>query len=198
KPAGSADQTSGAVADATTAKNTQPKSNEVPNNSSAIATDASKLDDAGKVLQSPVEREAIPVRIVDMATSPFELIQGWLGPIVSPFATAFIVLVWTLFMLLDREGQRSRLIQLFGRSHFHTTTEAVHDVAKRVGAYLRSLFLVNAGYGFVIFLGLWIIGVPSAMLWGVLAFALRFLPYLGPWIGAAVPILISIATSQGW
>jgi predicted PurR-regulated permease PerM/methylmalonyl-CoA mutase cobalamin-binding subunit len=185
------------AADATTQKKTQPKEKS-PDLSTPIASDARKIDEAGEIMETPAEREAAPVRIVGPSTSPLEFIKGWLGPILSPFATAFIVIVLTLFMLLDREGQRSRLIQLFGRSHFHETTEAVHDVAQRVGAYLRSLFLVNAGYGFAIFLGLSIIGVPNAMLWGVLAFALRFLPYLGPWIAAAMPILISIATSSGW
>jgi predicted PurR-regulated permease PerM len=188
------------VANAEAANESHPnnKNKKAPDVSSSIAADAAKIDEAGKIMESPAEREAVPVRVVGSSTSPFELIQGWLGPLVTPLATGFIVIILTLFMLLDREGQRSRLIQLFGRSHFHATTEAVHDVAKRVGRYLRSLFLVNAGYGFVIFLGLWFIGVPSAMLWGVLAFAMRFLPYLGPWIAASVPILISIATSKGW
>jgi predicted PurR-regulated permease PerM/methylmalonyl-CoA mutase cobalamin-binding subunit len=192
------DQKAGAVTDATTPKKSEPKNRKAGEPSSTLAADAAKLNEAGEAMETPAERDAVPVRVVGSSASPFEFIKGWLGPIVSPLATGFIVIILTLFMLLDREGQRSRLIQLFGRSHLHATTEAVHDVAQRVGAYLRSLFLVNAGYGFVIFLGLWIIGVPSAMLWGVLAFALRFLPYLGPWIAAAVPILISIATSQGW
>src|SRR3954468_11660321 len=159
---------------------------------------AHELAATGKPLESPAEKEAIPVRVVELPRSPLESLQGWLGPLVAPFTTAGIVFVLMLFMLLDREGQRSRLIQLFGRSHFHTTTEAVHDVAVRVGQYLRSLFLVNAGYGAVITLGLLLIGVPNALMWGVLGFAMRFLPYLGPWIAAAVPILISIATSSGW
>lgn len=165
---------------------------------SPLAAGIAKVDKASEIVEPPGEKEAIPVKIVDSSSSPLELVHGWLGPLVAPFATAFIVIILTLFMLLDREGQRARLIQLFGRSHFHATTEAVHDVAKRVGRYLRSLFLVNACYGFVIALGLSAIGVPNAMLWGVLAFAMRFLPYLGPWIAAAVPILISIATSDGW
>ena len=165
---------------------------------SPLETGAKQFEEAKKAVEPPAEREAIPVRVVHTSPSPVELIQGWLGPIISPFVTAFVVIVLTLFMLLDREGQRSRLIQLFGRSHFHATTEAVHDVTKRVGRYLRSLFLVNAGYGFVIALGLQILGVRGAILWGVLAFVMRFLPYLGPWIAAAVPILISIAMSSGW
>lgn len=150
------------------------------------------------MIESPDERAAIPVRVVGSSQSPFELIRDWLGPLVAPLTTAGIVVILVLFMLLDREGQRSRLIQLFGRSHFHTTTEAIHDVARRVGRYLRTLFLVNAGYGFVVATGLSFIGVPNAMLWGALAFAMRFLPYLGPWIAASLPMLISIATSDGW
>ena len=101
-------------------------------------------------------------------------------------------------MLLDRENQRSRFVQLFGRSHLHATTEAMHDVAHRVGRYLRMLFLVNAGYGVAVAVGLWVIGVPGAIMWGVLGFSLRFLPYLGPWIAATLPILVSIATADGW
>jgi predicted PurR-regulated permease PerM len=165
---------------------------------SPLAAGVAKVDQATDMVEPPAEKEAIPVTIVDSSSSPVELVQGWLGPLVAPFATTFIVIILTLFMLFDREGQRSRLIQLFGRSHLHATTEAVHDVAKRVGRYLRSLFLVYACYGIVIAVGLWAIGVPNAMLWGVLAFAMRFLPYLGPWIAALVPILISIATADGW
>ena len=75
-------------------------------------------------------------------------------------------------MLLDRENQRSRFVQLFGRSHMHATAEAMHDVAHRVGRYLRMLFLLNAGYGVVVAAGLWVIGVPGAVMWGVLGFSL--------------------------
>jgi predicted PurR-regulated permease PerM/methylmalonyl-CoA mutase cobalamin-binding subunit len=192
------DQKPGAAADATAPNKSQPNTKKAPDLPSPVAANTTNVNEAGEILETPAEREAVPVRIVGSSTSPLEFIKGWLGPILSPLATGFIVIVLTLFMLLDREQQRSRLIQLFGRSHFHETTEAVQDVAKRVGAYLRSLFLINIGYGFAIFLGLSIIGVPNAMLWGVLAFALRFLPYLGPWIAAAMPILISIATSSGW
>ncbi len=133
-----------------------------------------------------------------MPPSRLQQIQDWLGPVVGPLATSGLVIVLVLFMLLDRENQRSRLIQLFGRSHMHATTEAVHDVSRRVGRYLRALFLVNAGYGLVIAIGLWMIGVPGASLWGVLGFSLRFLPYIGPWIAATLPIMFSIATSAGW
>ena len=142
--------------------------------------------------------QAVSVRVVEMPPSPLTQIQDWLGPLVAPLTTAGIVVVLVLFMLVDRENQRNRLVQLFGRSHMHTTTEAIHDVAGRVGRYLRMLFLVNASYGLAIAVGLWLIGVPGRIMWGVLGFSLRFLPYSGPWIAAMLPIMVSIATTDGW
>ena len=159
---------------------------------------AGETGPAGAPSTTTPEIEAIPVKVVELPSSPLAVVQSWLGPLVGPLTTAGLVVILVLFMLLDREGQRNRLIQLFGRSHLHSTTEAVHDVAGRVGRYLRSLFLINACYGIVIAAGLWLIGVPSAMTWGVLSFALRFLPYLGPWLAASLPLLVSIAVSAGW
>jgi predicted PurR-regulated permease PerM len=142
----------------------------------------------------------------DRLAQPFEIsydallshMQSWIGSLVAPVTTLGLVIILVLFILLDRESQRTRLVQLFGRSHLHTTTEAIHDVARRVGRYLRMLFVVNATYGVAITCGLAIIGVPGAIMWGVLAFSLRFLPYIGPWIAATMPILVSMALSPGW
>jgi predicted PurR-regulated permease PerM len=141
--------------------------------------------------------DAVPVTVVDVP-SPLAQVGDWLGPLVAPLTAAGLVIVLVFFLLLDRESQRNRLIQLFGKSNLRVTTEAFHDAAQRVGRYLRMLFLINMGYGIAVALGLWLIGVPSAIMWGVLGFALRFLPYLGPWIAAAMPILVSIATTEGW
>lgn len=141
---------------------------------------------------------SIAVEVVSPSESLFAHAQVWIGQLVAPIASAGLVIVLVLFMLLDRENQRSRFVQLFGRSHMHATAEAVHDVAHRVGRYLRMLFLLNAGYGLAIATGLWVIGVPGAIMWGVLGFTLRFLPYIGPWIAALLPILVSIATAEGW
>ncbi|MFO0790293.1 MAG: AI-2E family transporter [Pirellulales bacterium] len=142
--------------------------------------------------------KALAVKVVELPPSRLQQAQDWLGPVVAPLTTGGMVIILVLFMLLDRENQRSRLIQLFGASHLHATTEAVHDVAYRVGRYLRALFLVNAGYGLAVAIGLWAIGVPGAIMWGVLGFSLRFLPYIGPWIAAVLPIMVSVATSPGW
>lgn len=127
-----------------------------------------------------------------------QYVQNWLSSLVTPLATLGLVIILVFFILLDRESQRSRLVQLFGSSHLHTTTAAMHDVAKRVGRYLRMLFVVNATYGLAVWIGLTLIGVRGAPVWGVLAFSLRFLPYLGPWIAAIMPIVVAIAMSPGW
>ena len=133
-----------------------------------------------------------------MPPSPLSQIQTWLGPVVAPLTAAGMVIVMVLFMLIDREDQRNRLLQLFGTANLHATTEAFGDATRRVSRYLRMQFLINAGYGICVALGLMLIGVPSAAMWGVLGFSLRFLPYIGPWIAAALPILVSLAVSEGW
>lgn len=143
-------------------------------------------------------QNALDVIVSERPASMLQQIQEVVGRVIEPIATGGLVIVLVLFLLLDRENQRSRLIQLFGRSHVHTTTRAFRDASGRVGRYLRMLFLLNAGYGATVAVGLWLIGVPGAILWGVLGFALRFLPYIGPWIAATLPILVSIAMSPGW
>lgn len=156
------------------------------------------LADSGQMPEKKPDHSAVAVKVVELPPSPLTQIQTWLGPLVAPLTTAGMVVVLVLFMLIDRENQRSRIVQLFGRSHMHATTEAIHDVARRVGRYVRMLFLVNASYGLAVAVGLWFIGVPGAIMWGVLGFSLRFLPYLGPWIAATLPILVAVATSNGW
>ena len=107
-------------------------------------------------------------------------------------------MVLVIFILLKREDQRNRLLQLFGSSNLHASTEALTDVTDRVSKYLRMQFLINAGYGIAVGVGLAAIGVPSAITWGVLSFSLRFLPYIGPWLSAIMPLTVSLATSTGW
>jgi predicted PurR-regulated permease PerM len=142
--------------------------------------------------------DAIPVRVVQMPPSPLSAVQDLLGPLLSPLTTVGMVVVLVVFMLMQREDQRNRIIRLFGSSNLHATTEALNDISTRISRYLRMQFLINAGYGCFVTLGLWLIGVPSAPLWGVLGFVLRFLPYIGPWLAAALPVAISLAVSAGW
>lgn len=143
-------------------------------------------------------REPVDVRVVGMPPSPLGQVRDWLGPLVAPLTTAGIAIVLVIFILLKREDQRNRLLQLFGASNLHASTEALTDVTERVSNYLRMQFLINAGYGLCVGVGLAAIGVPSAITWGVLSFALRFLPYIGPWLSAIMPLAVSIAASSGW
>jgi predicted PurR-regulated permease PerM len=140
-----------------------------------------------------------PVEIAVVArTSPLAQIRDWLGPLVAPLGSAGLVIVLVLFMLLKREDQRNRLIELFGSGNMHVTTEALTDAANRVTRYLRMQFLINAGYGLCVAAALSVLEVPNAVMWGVLAFMLRFLPYIGPILAAAMPIAVSAAVSNGW
>jgi predicted PurR-regulated permease PerM len=164
----------------------------------AAAAAVKNNSEADDLPSSGARGGAIPVKVVEMPPSPLTQAQTWLGPLLAPFAAAGMVFVLVFFLLLDRENQRNRIIQLFGTANLHTTTEAITDATRRVGRYLRMQFLINAGYGVAVALGLGIIGVPSAIMWGVLGFSLRFLPYLGPWLAAVFPILVSLAVSDGW
>jgi methylmalonyl-CoA mutase cobalamin-binding subunit len=101
-------------------------------------------------------------------------------------------------MLLKREDLRGRLIRLVGQGRISTTTRAMEDAGRRVSRYLSTQFLVNTCYGVCVAVGLQFIGVPNAVLWGVLAGVLRFIPYVGPWVGALLPVLLSFAISSSW
>jgi predicted PurR-regulated permease PerM len=148
--------------------------------------------------QRPDPEEAVAVKVVSLPPTPLTQVQTWLGPLVAPLTMAGMVVVLVLFMLLSREDQRNRLIRLFGTNNIHSTTEALTDIVDRVSKYLRMQFLINAGYGLCVGTGLALIGVPNALMWGVLSFSLRFLPYIGPWISAVMPVAVSFAEFDGW
>jgi len=146
----------------------------------------------------PAERPPVPVRIEQPSSSPFEIARDVLGPALAPFATAGMVLVLTIFMLLQREDLRDRMIRLAGSGDLSRTTEAMNDAGERVSRYLLMQCVVNVTYGIPIGVGLWLLGVPNPLLWGMLATVLRFIPFLGPVISAAFPIMLSFAVDTGW
>ncbi|HYO24453.1 MAG TPA: AI-2E family transporter [Lacipirellulaceae bacterium] len=144
------------------------------------------------------QSDAVEVKVVSLPPSPLDQVSGWLGPLMAPLTGAGMVVVLVLFMLLQREDQRNRLIRLFGANNIHATTEALTDIVERVSKYLRMQFLINAGYGLCVGTGLALIGLPNAVMFGVMSFSLRFLPYIGPWISAALPVAVSLAITEGW
>src|SRR5262245_16446059 len=140
----------------------------------------------------------LPVKVIEGRTAIPQLMQETLSAILSPLGTAALVLLLVIFMLLKREDLRGRLIRLVGQGRISTTTRAMEDAGRRVSRYLSTQFLVNTGYGICVAVGLQLIGVPNAALWGVLAGVLRFIPYVGPWVGAILPVLLSFAISASW
>jgi predicted PurR-regulated permease PerM/methylmalonyl-CoA mutase cobalamin-binding subunit len=150
-------------------------------------------------LQPSADGQAIPVKVVSSpGRSPLELFQLIVAPIVGPLGTSALVLLLVVFMLLKREDLRGRLIRLIGQGRISATTNAMDDAASRVTRYLLMQLVVNVTYGIPIAVGLYFLGVPNAILWGTFATVLRFIPYVGPWIAASFPIILSLAVSKDW
>jgi predicted PurR-regulated permease PerM len=136
----------------------------------------------------------MPVEVIPQATNPLESLSSLVGP-VSIFG---IVTVFTLFMLIRREDLRNRFIRLVGHSHLNMMTQALDDASSRVSRYLFLQLSVNVGYGLVVGFGLYFIGVPHVLLWGVVAALMRFLPYVGFLLSSVLPVLLSLAMFDGW
>src|SRR6185369_11194624 len=109
-----------------------------------------------------------------------------------------LIAVLIIFMLLERQDLRNRVMSVFGHGHLARTTRALDEASERVSRYLLMQSLINLSYGVGVGIGLFLIGVPYALLWAALAGVLRFIPYVGPLIGALAPILVSLAVLQGW
>jgi len=139
-----------------------------------------------------------PVRVIAEGASPFSKAEHALGPILGPLAFIMIVVVMAIFMLAHREDLRGRLIQLVGPRNVTLTTRTMADAVNRVSHLLLTQLYVNAGFGAVIALGLYAIGIPYALLWGTLAAFLRFVPLLGALISAVFPTMVALAIFPGW
>jgi predicted PurR-regulated permease PerM len=138
------------------------------------------------------------VRVITSPPSPLELITGMFGTLLEVMGSTGIVIVLVVFFLVRREDLRDRFIRLVGKGDVTVTTQAMEDAATRVSRYLSMQFLLNITFGVAVAAGLYAIGVPSAILWGILGATLRFIPYIGAWIAAATPIGLSLAISTGW
>ncbi len=138
------------------------------------------------------------VRVLSLPLSPLQILGQTFGTIVEILGLVGIVVILVIFFLVRREDLRDRFIRLAGKSQASVTTKVLGDAATRVSRYLTMLFLINAAFGIAIGFGLFVIGIPNAILWGILAATLRFVPYIGTWIAAAAPICLSMAISTGW
>jgi predicted PurR-regulated permease PerM len=140
----------------------------------------------------------VPVEVHEPALTPMQLAQRAFSPAIAPLETTFIVLVVTIFILLQREDLRDRLISLFGSRDLHRTTTAINDAASRLSRYFVAQLGLNLSVGAVLAVGLAGIGVPGALLFGVVAALLRFVPYIGIWIAAALAVCLAAAIQPQW
>jgi predicted PurR-regulated permease PerM len=140
----------------------------------------------------------IPVEVHEPPESSWQTARRLLSPILAPLETFLIVVVVAIFILLQREDLRDRVIRLFGSSDLHRTTEAIDEAAARLSRYFLTQLLLNGLFGGVIAVGLYWIGIPSPWLWGVLAGLLRFVPYVGAFLAALPPLLLAVGAEPGW
>ncbi|HTM77466.1 MAG TPA: AI-2E family transporter [Devosia sp.] len=155
--------------------------------------DGSANPDGGRAPGAP-----IPVVISNNAGNPLGVISVVLGSVLGPIATAAIVTIFLIFLLLGRDDLRDRFIRLVSRGNFSTTTLVIDDAAARVGRYLLVQFGVNVSYGIIFGTGLLLIGVPNAILWGLMAALFRYIPFVGTLIVASIPFALAFAVDPGW
>jgi len=156
---------------------------------------------------SPVELAQAPqgtkewpyaVRIISSPASPLQVFGSVFGTVLQVLGSVGVVIILVVFFLVRRDDLRDRFILLVGQGEVSLTTQVLEEAGTRVSRYLAAAFLVNAIYGTAVGVGLYLIGVPNPALWGILATILRFIPYLGPWLAAAMPIGLSMAISGDW
>lgn len=138
-----------------------------------------------------------PVAVAAGASS-FTTVTSFVVPLLHPLLTIGIVLIIVIFILLDRDHISDQVVRLFGGSNVHATSEALEDAAGRVARVLLLQVLTNLGFSVAVGGGLFLLGMPNPILWGLLAGALRFVPYVGAVLGAVLPTLIAFAVSPGW
>ena len=160
--------------------------------------DAAPALGAGTNSKATAPLTPVPVEVRQPDPGALESLQSLISPLLHPLATTGIIIIFVIFILLQREDLRNRLIRLAGSRDLQRTTAALDDAAARLSRLFLIQLLLNGTFGIIIGVGLWLIGVPSAILWGILAAVLRFVPYIGATIAAAFPLVLAIAVDPTW
>jgi len=155
--------------------------------------DIGKPDPSGAAKAPPV-----PVRIVETPPTPWEVISYLLSSVIRTLGAFVLVTILVAFLLVFHADLRDRAVLLFGVHRINITTQTINEAATSVSGYLLTQSAVNLVFGLMIGTTLAVLGVPSFVLWGCLAAVLRFIPYVGPWIGFAPPFLLTLAVYDGW
>jgi predicted PurR-regulated permease PerM len=146
----------------------------------------------------PASDRPIQVEVRQPDPGALETLATLITPLIHPLATTGIVVIFVIFILIQREDLRNRLVRLAGSQDLQRTTAAIDDAGQRLSRLFLTQLALNAGFGLAIGTGLWFIGVPSAPLWGMLAMILRFVPYIGAVISAIFPLVLAAAVGPGW
>jgi len=157
-----------------------------------------KAAEAVKEIHKQAVPSAPPLAVTETPATPFRQLEELVKPFAKPVGASLAVIVFTILLLLNRENMRDRLIALMGARNIHVTTQALGEVSGRVSRYLLMQMLVNSCFGIPFGIALYVIGLPNAALWGLLAIALRFIPYAGAWVAAALPAFVAFAISDDW
>ncbi|HTM47188.1 MAG TPA: AI-2E family transporter [Bryobacteraceae bacterium] len=183
------------------------------NKSGALSRAAKNINDIGKEISSPVPpetgsetaasrkpgaRPAAKVEVVERPKDTFQYLYEWLHPFFRFLGTLGVIVIFSTFMLINREDLRNRILRLAGLSQLRTVTQAFDDATCRISRFLRMQFVVNTGFAALISLGLFLIGLPSPALWGVVAGLFRLVPYVGILIASTLPLVLSLAVFDGW
>ena len=148
--------------------------------------------------QSPPAEKPLAVEIHQPDPAASETLVAILKPLISPITTTGIVTIFVIFFLFQREDLRNRFIRLVGTNDLERTTTALDDAGGRLTRLFLTQLILNAAFGAVIGIGLALIGVPSAPLWGLLAMVLRFVPYIGAMLAALLPLTLAAAVGPDW
>ena len=144
------------------------------------------------------ETEPMKVQIVSGTDAAVAFIRNSMSPVLTPVVNFVVVVVLVVFILLERKRLRDRFLRLIGHSRFATTTLAIDEAGTRLSGFLLGQLEVNSVYALILWIGLSLIGIPNAILWAILTLLLRFLPYVGLWISAFFPLVLSVAISSDW
>jgi predicted PurR-regulated permease PerM len=162
-------------------------------------------DSSGRAVQPGLQTKTalppagpMPVQVVAVPANGWQYLREIVRPALIPLGTALMVLIFTVFILIKQEDMRDRLLRLGGTAQLNAMTLALDDAARRISRYLVMQFLVNASYGVCFGAGLFLIGIPNATLWGVIAGLLRIVPYVGVLTATAFPFALALAAFHSW
>jgi len=148
--------------------------------------------------ENPPQNKPIPVEVKQPDPGALQTLVALIAPLIHPLTTTGIVIIFVIFILMQSQDLRNRMIRLARARDLQRTTAALDDAGQRLSRLFLTQLALNAGFGLVIGAGLWFIGVPSAPLWGMLAMILRFVPYIGALISAIFPLILAAAVGPDW